>query len=610
MPIIELITFTGAYWIATLLYFLIVQKPAFGIWNRRINREKASISDILHVYRHGMRSDAIAASYITALPLVIAFVHTILPFFSISPILTLYNILISLTLGLTVASDTILYGYWQYKLDRSALVYLRSPKGAFASVSTSYILAALIVVILLAAIFLTCAQTVSTIIVPCSIMPWWQYILATITFAILGGIIFLIIRGTGIRANNPSMVYFSGNQFLNHWALNPLYSIIYSLSTKDEFKDQFQSLPPQQTEEIITQNFPTSGKTDNKILRTDRPNILLIVWESFGAEFTGVLGDKPHVTPNFDSLAKEGVVWSNCLAGSFRTDRGLVCLLSGIPGQPTTSVIRYTRKLPKLPALPRRLKELGYKTTAVHGGDLSIMHKNDYYLASGHDRLVGQKDMPKSAPAGKWGIDDGYMFQWLYDDIMEKSERGEQWFTTFQTLSSHEPFNVPYHRLQDKVDNSFAYTDHCLGEFITKLKTTNAWDNMIVAIVSDHGFNACHNPSDRASYAHIPLLLIGGAINHPQIIDTPISQTDFAATILGQMGLGHEKFMFSRDVTADTYKTPFSLHTFNNGFLISDPQGTTIYDNVAQKSTDGHDPGRELLGKAILQKLYGYLSDL
>lgn len=364
-------------------------------------------------------------------------------------------------------------------------------------------------------------------------------------------------------------------------------------------------------EEITSRLFPTSGRPKRKLLRTDRPNILFVIWESLGAEFVPSLGGKENVAVNVDRIAAdEGILFTRCTAGSFRTDRGLVCLLSGYLGQPTTSVIRYTRKLPNLPALPRRLKKEGYVTTAVHGGELTIMHKSDYYLAAGHDTLVSQKDFPSSAPTCKWGIQDGYMFDYILNDIKEKTERGERWFTTFQTLSSHEPFTVPYNRLpDDEVGNSFAYTDHCFGEFIDRLKTTPAWDNTLVVCVADHGYNASHNPVSRQKYAHIPILLTGGALAESGRIDTLMSQTDLAATLLGQMNLPHDEFLFSRDVLADSYSEPFSFHTYTNGFMFTDERGVTIVDNVSGDAIEGSDPGREKKGRAILQKLYEDLAN-
>lgn len=605
------VLFTMIYFVFCTLYFEVLQKPFFGLYNRTVNTERpASAADIRRVYSHGLVSDFIIASYLTAVPLLVSAIHTLLPCFSITIVLAVYNAIVSLAVGLICVADTLLYKFWNYKLDSSVFVYLRSLKGAFASVSAGYLVAAFTVVFVFAGIFFAGAQFLT---VRCSAMmpdglwlAWWQCLLVVLALAVCVGCLFGIIRGLKIRPNNPSVVYYSKNPFYNHWALNPAYNLIYSLGTKDEFKGKFRFFDDDECDRIVSPLFPTSGTPQRRLLKTDRPNILLVIWESLGAEFVPSLGGKENVAVNVDRIAADGgVMFTRCTAGSFRTDRGLVCLLGGYLGQPTTSVIRYTRKLPNLPALPRRLKKEGYVTTAVHGGELTIMHKSDYYLASGHDTLVSQKDLPSSAPTCKWGIQDGYMFDHIFDDIMAKTEKGERWFTTFQTLSSHEPFTVPYNRLpDDEVANSFAYTDHCFGEFVDRLKATPAWDNTLIICVADHGYNASHNPVSRQKYAHIPILLTGGAIAEGCRIDTIMSQTDLAATLLGQMGMAHDEFIFSRDVLADTYKEPFSFHTYNNGFMLTDERGSTIVDNVSDEAIEGADPDREKKGRAILQKLY------
>lgn len=609
------VLFALIYFIFCTLFFEVIQKPFFGLYNRHVNAEKTTAKDIVQVYSHGLVSDFIIASYLTAIPLIVSAIHALLPCFNVAIALTIYNIIISLAVGLICVSDTLLYKFWNYKLDSSVFVYLRSLKGAFASVSAGYLVAAFSVVFIVAGIFFAGTQIItvrcSATLLDGSWMVWWKCLLTFCIFIVAAGCLFAIIRGLKIRPNNPSVVYYSKNPFFNHWALNPAYNLIYSLGTKDEFKGKFRFFDDKECEEITSCLFPTSGRPKRKLLRTDRPNILFVIWESLGAEFVPSLGGKENVAVNVDRIAADGgILFTRCTAGSFRTDRGLVCLLSGYLGQPTTSVIRYTRKLPNLPALPRRLKKEGYVTTAVHGGELTIMHKSDYYLASGHDTLVSQKDFPSSAPTCKWGIQDGYMFDYILNDIKEKTERGERWFTTFQTLSSHEPFTVPYNRLpDDEVGNSFAYTDHCFGEFIDRLKATPAWDNTLVVCVADHGYNASHNPVSRQKYAHIPILLTGGALAESGRIDTLMSQTDLAATLLGQMNLPHEEFLFSRDVLADTYSEPFSFHTYTNGFMFTDERGVTIVDNVSGDAIEGPDPEREKKGRAILQKLYEDLAN-
>ena len=70
-------------------------------------------------------------------------------------------------------------------------------------------------------------------------------------------------------------------------------------------------------------------------------------------------GGQPNVAVNMDKFAKEGILFSNFYGSSFRTDRGLASIISGYPGQPSTSIMKYPEKTDKLPSIPRSLKNAG-----------------------------------------------------------------------------------------------------------------------------------------------------------------------------------------------------------------------------------------------------------
>lgn len=614
MNLIDYLLFGIGYWLWCLIFFVAVQKTVFAAANIKISPQRPRLTDIAAIYGHGYVSDAIVASYLTAVPLIAGLIHAIAPAFELQWVLLPYNIIVAVALGLITVSDAALYGFWNSKIDASVFAYLRHPKGAFASVSGAYLAAGFTLAAIIGGVFWLGANGVTLIckhLWHAESLRWWDYAGAPLLFIVCIGALFAIIRGLKIRPNNPSIVYFSPIAFFNHWALNPAYNMIYSLGTRNEFAGKFQAFPQEEAQTIFKEMFPAAGTPTKRLLRTDRPNILVVVWESFGAEFCGAVGGREDVTPCFNALSREGVLFTHCRASSFRTDRALPAIFCGLPGQPTTSIVRYTRKLPSLPAFPRELRKIGYETTAVHGGDLSIMHKSDFYLSSGHSRLIAQKDFPQSLEQGKWGIHDGPVMDWLYDDIMRLDATGKPWMTTVQTLSSHEPFTVPYRRLEDAADNSMAYTDSALGRLTDRLKKTDVWDNLLLIVVADHGLNRSNTPADRDGYSTIPLLFTGGAMAQPRRIDTIMSQTDIAATLLGQMGLKHNDFIFSRDVMADTYKNPSSFHTYNNGFLFTDSTGITDFDNIRDTAAEGTaDNAREKKGKAILQILYDYINKL
>lgn len=605
----------AGFWIWSALFFELFQKPLFLLANHKNSKQSVNAPAVAAIYCHGFVSDAIIASYLTAIPLILGMVQTLVPHHWLGGALTAYNVVISIAVGLLCAGDAVLYGFWHSKVDASVFAYMRSPKGVTASVSGRFLAGWVCVWLLMSAIFFAGAQAITetyTAHEPEEWLPWWGYIIVFLAFALVVALLFTIIRGLKIRPNNPSVVYFSSEPFFNHAALNPGYNLIYSLGTRNEFAGRFRAFDDEECDRIFQPMFPTSGTPVKRLLKVSRPNILVIVWESFGAEFCGALWGRQEVTPCFNALSREGVLFSNCRASSFRTDRALPAIFCGLPGQPTTSIVRYTRKLPNLPSFVRDLRDAGYHTTAVHGGELTIMHKSDFYLSSGHTRLMAEKDFPSGLDKGKWGVHDYPVLDRVCDDILNRSEEESPWLVTVQTLSSHEPFTVPYSRLSDEADNSMAYTDAALGNMVDRLKgKPEVWDNLLMIVVADHGLNRAESSLTREQYCHIPLLFAGGAVKEPAVMDTLMTQTDLAATLLGQLGIDHSHFPFSRDVLADNYTDRTALHTYGNGFLFTDRTGTTDYDNMGQAAAPGTaDPQREGRAKAILQKLYEYIDKL
>ena len=175
----------------------------------------------------------------------------------------------------------------------------------------------------------------------------------------------------------------------------------------------------------------------------------------------------------------------------------------------------------------------------------------------------------------------------------------------FQTISSHEPWDVPYHRLGDKRLNAFAYTDHCLGLLIDSLSTLPAWDNMLVIIIPDHGY-LYEQTYDDSEFFHSPMLWVGGAVKEPRRMHTLMNQSDIAATLLAQMGLSHDEYAWSRNVLAPDY-TPFIYCNYPAGLFFKDASGESLYDLSAGMPTPIGEPADSLRlhkGLSILRRSY------
>ena len=147
-----------------------------------------------------------------------------------------------------------------------------------------------------------------------------------------------------------------------------------------------------------------------------------------------------------------------------------------------------------------------------------------------------------------------------------------------------------------------------MGKFIDKLKQTPVWENLLVVCLPDHGYRYPREAVDRGGeFAHIPMLWLGGAVKEPMKVDKIMNQTDMAATLLGQLGLDHSMFTFSRNVLGSGYTYPFSFHCHGSGFAFRDSTGVSAYDTKAGQvayEEPQADESRLNKGKAILQSVY------
>ena len=598
------IAYISLYFFTVLLIF-ILQKPLFMLYNGSIEKG-FGFADYMQVMVHGASLDAATAGYLTAFPFLLVLISIWFRKFPLKKILYGYYILAAALISIIFVVDMALYTFWGFKLDASVFLYIDSPKEALASVSVGFILLRVLAILLLIAL----NSWVLLKITPSVLTATRKRIAGTAGMLLLGGVLFIIIRGGVTEStSNIGQVYFSNEPFLNHSAVNPDFSLLSSMGKSQDFASEFNFFDEEKRAALFDGLYPTTdGDSIIQVLNTKRPNILIILMEGFGGAFVEPLGGLPDVTPHFNRLSKEGIFFTNCYANSFRTDRGTVCTFSGYLGLPTASVMKIPAKSRTLPAIAEGLSKAGYKTDFLYGGDINFTNMKSYLLSTGYQRLTANTDFSLAEQTSNaWGVNDDITFEYLYNQLRNRKEEGP-WHTAFLTLSSHEPFEVPYHRLEDKIPNAFAYTDECLGKFIDRLKQTPAWKDLLVICLPDHGFYYPREGSNAMPrFYHIPLLWLGGAVKQPMQVDKIMNQTDLAATLLGQLGIDHSSFIFSRNVLGSDYTYPFAFYSFNNGFSFRDSTGVTVFDNNSESILLEEPVGSEQRinkGKAILQSVY------
>ena len=572
-----------------------------------------TFGDVMEVLRHGLSLDLSTALYFLILPFLVMLVSIWWNKGKVlRRLLFTYYIIISIAFALAFVADCSLYPFWGFKLDASCLQYLTTPKEAAASVSVWYLLLRLVIFIIIAGFIsigylmglknyeetnqkntrrpTTLHKTSETI-----------FYLVCIPLMVIG-----IRGGLNESTTNIGQVYYSQNQFLNHSAVNPIFSFLSSFEKTANNIENYDFFSDSECAHLTKDLYPTTSIDSDTLLSTQRPNIVIVLMESAGNIFSDVM-------PNLQQLKKEGVDFTNCYGNTWRTDRGTLCTYSGYPSFPTSSVMKMPKKTKHLPSIASALRQEGYHTYYLYGGDINFTNMRSYLISTGWEQLTWLDDYTmEEQHSANWGVRDDITFNTLYQKIVAMPQE-ERFLIGFSTLSSHEPWDVPIKKYDQQEPNAFYYLDQCIGDFINKLKKTPQWENLLVVFLPDHSIDFGEYTETHPLRNKIPLVWVGGAVKAHQEINQFCNQTDLAATLLAQLHLSHKAFRWSRDILSTSYQYPFAVHNYNNGFSLTDSTGFIVYDLGASKLIKAESPQSqrlERIGKAILQTTTADLKSL
>jgi phosphoglycerol transferase MdoB-like AlkP superfamily enzyme len=590
-----------AFFFAARLFFILSKIPeasAFGF------------ADLLATFSHGILLDASAIAYVMAVPMLV-----MLPGLWFSGdwyrrFLKIYTWLFIVAGTLIVVGDSILYRYWGFRMDYTPLLYLKTPKEAAASATPMQKVFFVLAVTAVSALFI------------------WLYnrlvdrffrnpgrvrfpIPSLLVFLLLSASLIIPIRGgVGLAPVNAGSVYFSRDMFLNHTAVNVVWNVGSSLFNQRPVENPYVFGDIDEAKSLVSSLTLGSGPSA-RILDAGRPNVLIIILESFGNYLVGSLGGDPLTTPRLNEYSEQGILFSSFYASGNRTDKALPAILSGYPAQPAASIIKEPRKTQTLPGIVSTLRQAGYSTSFWYGGDINFANFNSYLISAGFQDIVTMDDFDPATYNSKWGVHDHLLLEALRDSMTTAPD--EPFLKVILTLSSHEPFEVPMETAFEgrddltKFRNSVHYADRSVGEFLDFATTTEWWDNTLVILLGDH----CRRKSvSDLVYSEdiykVPMLWLGGALDTAGMKVTATgSQVDLAPTLLSQLGLSGN-FTFGKDLFSEQSGS-FAYYAFNEGFAFITDSSRVVYDHKAGSSVlaEGASPGTaEKAGKAYLQVLF------
>jgi phosphoglycerol transferase MdoB-like AlkP superfamily enzyme len=593
------------------IFYFIVARVFFLLFYFEKTKELGLLTT-LKTFTYGIRLDISFASYLCFIPFLLIILSVFTKSKKTEKIIKWYSRILIIILSLLLIIDASLYQSWGTRLDTAILKYLNTPKLMIASVSNFQMISGIVFWCTISFFFIKIfTKSITKRIEKLEKSYWMQSIL----FLLMTVVLIIPIRG-GLQTIpvNQSNVYFSSKMFANHAAINCVWNFFNALTHKQDGKNPYKYYDKEVAEKTInkTKSNLLVADTDH-ILNTTKPNIILIIWESLTAKIVGSLGGEPTVTIKLNELSKEGILFTNFYANGDRTDKGIPAILSGYYPQPTKSIMKMPNKTRYLPMLPKKMIDLGYKTSFYHGGDLNFGNMNTYLRNAGITNFVDGTDFDEKDWNSKWGVHDHVFMKRFEEDL--KGKPNEPFFKIALTLTSHEPFEFPdkYKFGKDTEENKFrsahAYTDKVIGNFIDFAKKQAWYDNTLIIILSDHGHRSPKHEGvfNSPKKFKIPMLWLGGALKKKGIeIPSIASQIDLPYTLLSLLDSSNEEFLFSKNIF-NTSDKQYAHYIFNKGYGTISKDRVYVYDYMGKKTileTGKNTKSLDSLGKAITQNSF------
>jgi phosphoglycerol transferase MdoB-like AlkP superfamily enzyme len=555
--------------------------------------DEIPLGEIMKGFWSALPLDIATASFMLALPAIYMFVSYAIDKETLFAPLRWYFYLMVAVYNLAAFGDIGIYGEWRTKLSYRALLYLQNPSEVINTAETEHTL----LLIVLWSVFTVLFCWLYTKLVEPDFTEMEEkedykpnvYVLSG-SFVLVLGMLFLGMRG-GLNEIpiTSSKVYYSSHKFANEMCVNPAYYLVENIlnSKKVETRAHFNYMDMESAKRRTESLHAFACDSTVNILKIERPNIVVILLESWSADLIESLGGEPGITPNFRELEKDGLLFTNIYASANRSQHAMSSLFGGLPGMPVTTITNHPDKYYAVPSLVKKMDSIGYHTSFYFGGELNYGNILSYLRYNEFDEIIEGKDINEGFFKGKLGYHDTDVMPWYVEQL---SRYKQPFFSTLFTQSSHSPYDYPkifeeieWPAIEKQYVNSGYYTDIAIGMFMEKAKQQEWYDSTLFVFVADHS-HATYKNHRMESFDHhkIPMLIYGEPLQDSlrgMTFDKICGNTDLPATILAQLGMKHDEFIWSKDVFGKCYK-PFAFFELNNGLGWKTPEGEFVYSNT------------------------------
>lgn len=481
-------------------------------------------------------------------------------------------------------ADPEFFRQWNVKFNNQVLVYINHPKEMAVSTGAVLWSKTLLFSLVFAALLYALYTWLSGLFKKRRDIGWKHSLADLLSL----GLCFVFLRGgIGVTAISQASAIYSTNRLYNAAAVNSLWNAIYYVINDVEniYGDSYKVFERAELERLFSEQM--RGDTARLDLTDkDKPNVIVVLLESFTASASLRLQGQMDCMPNLDRIADENLSFLSCYSSGERTEKGLVSVVAGYPAQPMSSIIVFPDKMSKLNSMGKVLGSMGYHNSFYYGGDAEFASMKSFLIVHGIDNIVDKRNFEKKQLNSKWGAHDSYVFDRVLNDL---SKVKPPFYCNVLTLSSHEPYEVPYKSIGDSKDiwypykNSIRYSDSCLAAFLEACEKQPWYSNTLIVLVADHGHDIGLKDVlyfGKEKY-HIPLVITGGALRkelkgvaYRQVV----SQTIIPSLILGSMGLPVDDFQWQTGVF---HPDPFAQFQYNYGFGRVEKKANCLKDNLS-----------------------------
>ena len=410
-----------------------------------------------------------------------------------------------------------------------------------------------------------------------AVAPWYG---RAVVFVVLLLVCVVAARGT-LRQGPPLRwgdAYTTDSNFANQLGLNGSLSLI--AAAKSRFGDDRTNIwkatleQPVATQTVrdmlLTENDKLVDPDTAPVRRDTTPpaektlpikNVVVILMESFAGHSVGALGRPGNITPYFDELSKQGLLFERFFSNGTHTHQGMFATMACFPNLPGFEYLMQTPEgSHKLSGLPELLSARKFDDVYVYNGDFAWDNQSGFFSNQGMTTFVGRNDFVDpvfSDPT--WGVSDQDMFNRGLEEL-KKREGKEPFYALLQTLSNHTPYALPTPLPVEPVTDrgslnehltAMRYSDWALGQFFEKARKEPYFKETLFVVVGDHGFGNEQQISEMdLGRFNVPLLLIGPGIQEKFGARTDIvgTQVDIVPTIMGRLGGEFRQQCWGRDL--------------------------------------------------------------